>query len=143
MRPGDDYVLERGTRHYFRTVSIGDTCRLIDSDLLSVVGIDDRQSWTAGTLRTFSTVLAYFLADIDEDFTWNKALLLDYLGSLGPFSPVKCYPTLLVSYYYFYTRFFESLVQLCHVPFPIRRRQSFHVDLVSIPQAAHPVPTVL
>src|SRR2546426_8147325 len=109
MRPGDDYVLERGTRHYFRTVSIGDTCRLIDSDLLSVVGIDDRQSWTAGAFGAFSAVLADFLANIDEDFTWNKALLLDNLSSLGPFSPVKCYPTLLVSNYYFDTRFFESL----------------------------------
>src|SRR3989449_1781697 len=143
MRPGDNYVLERRARHYLRAVGIGDARGLVDSDLLSIVSIDDRQSWTASALGAFSAVLADFLADIDEDFTWNKALLLDNLGSLGPFSPVERYPTLLVSNHYLDTRFFESLVQLCHVPFPIRRRQSLNVHLMSIPQAAHPVPTVL
>src|SRR3989475_4713575 len=143
MRLGDNYVLERRARHYLRAVGIGNARGLVDSDLLSIVSFDDRQSWTAGSLGAFSAVLADFLANIDEDFTRNKALLLDYCCPLGPSSPVKCYPTLLVSNYYFYTWFFESLVELCHVPFPIGRLQSFHVDLVSVPQAAHSVPTVL
>src|SRR5207245_3046076 len=110
IRSRDNYVLERRTCHYFCAVGIGHARRLIDSDLLSIVRVDDRQPWTAGALRAFSAVLADFLADIDEDFTWNKALLLDNLGSLGPFSPVERYPTLLVSNLYLRTRFFASLV---------------------------------
>src|SRR5207245_11126401 len=54
MRPGDNYVLERRARHYLRAVGIGDARGLVDSDLLSIVSIDDRQSWTAGALGAFS-----------------------------------------------------------------------------------------
>src|SRR5438445_5190904 len=95
MRPGDNYVLERRARHYLRAVGIGDARGLVDSDLLSIVSFDDRQSWTAGSLGAFSAVLADFLADIDEDLAWNEALLLDYLSSLCTFSPVNCIPTLI------------------------------------------------